>query len=102
MRRSIVVGVCLAALLAAGSGCDEETWDCSCGLVISNNSRCDLTIFVDGRQVGDVPVSETRRKDDIGCEEHTLEARDLAGENVELRHIDVHGCEDYYWRIDDC
>lgn len=102
MRWPLAVGACLVVLLAAGSGCDEDSWDCDCSLVVSNDSACDLTIFVDGVEVGDVPAHETRHKADIGCDDHTLEARNGAGENVELRHVHLHSCEDYYWRIDDC
>jgi len=102
MRRALLIGLWVGLALLVLPGCSEHSWDCECDLVVLNDSHCDLTIIVDGQEAFTVHDHDSRTLDDMGCGEHALEARDEDGRTVELRHVDLHSCEDYYWRIDDC
>lgn len=94
----------LAVVLAVAvlSGCSEDLFDAESDLVIINESVCNLTIFVDGREAFVVRGGSDRTLDDIGPGRHVIEALDEHGNLVERRTIDLANSEDYYWFIYDC
>ncbi|MBW2531150.1 MAG: hypothetical protein JRI55_06690 [Deltaproteobacteria bacterium] len=77
-------------------------FDAECDLVVLNDSACDLTVFVDGREAFQVRAGSDRTLDDIGGGRHVLEVLDERGGLVERRSVDLASGEDYYWILDDC
>lgn len=100
MRCFPVLTVVLAVSVLAG--CSEDLFDAESDLVIMNESVCNLTIFVDGREAFVVRGGSDRTLDDIGPGRHVIEALDEHGNLVERRTIDLASGEDYYWFIYDC
>lgn len=100
-RRALcALGVLLLVVLLAS--CSEDMFDAECDLVVLNDSACDLTIFVDGREAFTVRAGSDRTLDDIGAGRHVLEALDPQHNLVERRSIELATGEDYYWILDDC
>ncbi len=100
MRCFPLLGLVLA--VAVLSGCNEDLFDAESDLVIMNESVCNVTIFVDGREAFVVRGGFDRTLDDIGPGRHVIEALDEHGNLVERRTIDLANSEDYYWFIYDC
>jgi hypothetical protein len=96
-------GVVLVLLsLVAASGCRERLFGRSSSVVVLNESRCSLTVFVDGWEALTVRRGSTRMIDNVGSGRHVLEAKDEVGRLVERRYIELRGGEDYYWRVESC
>jgi len=91
----------VVAVLALAS-CSEEMFDNQSDLVVFNDSACQLTIWVDGREGFGVRPNSDRTLDDIGKGRHVLEAIDPRGSVVERRTIELAPGEDYYWTIEHC
>jgi len=92
-----------AVLLCLGlSSCSDEMFDAESDLVVLNESLCELTVFVDGREAFKVRSGSDRTVDDIGTGRHILEAVDGNGTLVERRTIELASGEDYYLILDDC
>ncbi len=103
MRTARLAGLLAAALFCLGLGaCSDDMFDAESDLVVLNESLCDLTVYVDGREAFTVGSSSDRTLDDIGTGRHILEAVDESGALVERRTIDLASGEDYYLILDDC
>ena len=89
-------------LLGALSGCGGDVFDSECDLVVLNDSACDLTVFVDGREAFDVKAGSDRTLDDVGPGRHVIEAMNARGSLAERRSIELTTGEDYYWIVEDC
>lgn len=100
MRRGMC-GLALLVALVAG-GCSQDLLDGESDLVLLNDSRCDLTLWVDGREAFSVKAGAERILDDIGPGRHVLEAVDAQGRVVERRSIELAQGEDYYWTLPSC
>ncbi|MFH1177743.1 MAG: hypothetical protein V1750_10080 [Acidobacteriota bacterium] len=100
-RRALRVLAIVTLALAAGS-CNEDMFDAECDLVVLNDSACDLTVYVDGREAFTVKAGSDRSLDDIGGGRHVLEALDTHSGLVERRNVELATGEDYYWILDDC
>lgn len=94
-------GLALLVALVAG-GCSQDLLDGESDLVLLNDSRCDLTLWVDGREAFSVKAGAERILDDIGPGRHVLEAVDAQGRVVERRSIELAQGEDYYWTLPSC
>lgn len=99
-RPSLHAALVLSLLLIAG--CSGDVFDAECDLVVVNDSACDLTVFVDGREAFDLDAGSDRTLDDIGPGQHVIEALNVHGTLVERRSIDLTTSEDYYWILSDC
>ncbi|MEW6338327.1 MAG: hypothetical protein AB1625_13125 [Acidobacteriota bacterium] len=99
-HRGSLAAVSLLALALAS--CGEDVLDAETDLVVLNDSACDLTIFVDGREAFTVPAGSDLSLDDIGPGRHVLEALDARGGLVMRRSIELASGEDYYWILHDC
>ena len=99
-RRTLALGLltCCVALL----GCGDELLDSQCNLVTLNDSRCAVTIFVDGRQAFTLRPESDRTLDDIGPGRHVIEAIDANGNTLARRSIELSTGEDFYWTVDHC
>ncbi len=102
MRGRLPLLVGLGVVLALSIGCGHNGWDEENDLIVINDTRCDLRIFVDGHEAFLVRDHSTKSLEDIGDGRHVLEALDEAGTLVERRSIRLDGGEDYYWRVDQC
>lgn len=92
----------VTCLLLGCLACSEDLFDAESDLVVLNESSCDLTIFVDGREAFTVRQGSDRSLDDIGAGRHVLEALDASGSLVERRTIELTGGEDYYMILEKC
>lgn len=98
----------MLALVAVGAlvlpACHGQyyDWDSDSDLIVSNDSHCDLAIFIDGARATSVDADHSRTVHDIGDGRHTLEARDSQDRVVERRVVDLNDGQDYYWRIESC
>lgn len=97
--RSVLAALVVALLLVA---CSEDMFDAECDLVVLNDSACDLSVYVDGREAFLVRAGSDRTLDDIGPGRHVLETLDQQRNLVERRSIELANGEDYYWILDDC
>lgn len=102
MARRFPLPAVLLLFLAAFAGCNGDVFDAECDLVVVNDSACDLTVFVDGREAFDLGAGSDRTLDDIGPGQHVIEALNVHGALVERRSIDLTASEDYYWIVSDC
>lgn len=103
MRTARLGRLLAALLLCLGLGaCSDDMFDAESDLVVLNESFCDLTVYVDGREAFTVRSSSDRTVDDIGAGRHILEAMDESGSLVERRTVDLASGEDYYLILDDC
>jgi hypothetical protein len=98
-RASLVL---VSLLWLALMSCGEDVLDSETDLVVLNDSACDLTVFVDGREAFTVPAGSDMSLDDIGAGRHVLEALDARGGLVMRRSIELASGEDYYWILHDC
>lgn len=94
-------GLALLVVLVAG-GCSQDLLDGESDLVLLNDSRCDLTLWVDGREAFSVKAGAERILDGIGPGRHVLEAVDAQGRVVERRSVELAQGEDYYWTLGGC
>jgi len=101
-RRYPGLAALLSMSLLAAMGCSGDVFDAECDLVVVNDSACDLTVFVDGREAFAVDAGSDRTLDDIGPGRHVIEALNVHGALVERRSIDLSASEDYYWIVSDC
>jgi len=94
----------LFALLVAltAGGCSQDLLDGESDLVVLNDSRCALTVWVDGREAFAVEAGAERILDDVGPGRHVLEAVDAAGRVIERRAVELAHGEDYYWTLGGC
>ena len=93
----------LALFLAlALPACKENLLDSECNLVVLNESRCNLSIYVDGREAFAVRRGSDRTLDEVGPGRHVLEALDPQGRLVQRRVIELATGEDFYWTVDHC
>jgi hypothetical protein len=93
----------LVLALAIGvSACSQDLLDAQCDLVVLNDSRCSLSVYVDGREAFAVRAGSDRTLDDIGAGRHVLEALDSQGRMVQRRTIELATGEDFYWTLDHC
>jgi len=99
-RLPLSAAVLLSAFMLAS--CSGDVFDAECDLVVVNDSACDLTVFVDGREAFDLGAGSDRTLDDIGPGQHVIEALNVHGTLVERRSIDLTTSEDYYWILSDC
>ena len=102
MRPRLRYGASLLALALLLTACSEDMFDAECDLVVLNDSACDLTIYVDGREAFVVRAGSDRTLDDIGPGRHVLESLDQQHTLVERRSVELANGEDYYWILDDC
>lgn len=100
MRRPCFLALVL--LVVGLSACSEDMFDSECDLVVINDSVCDLSIYVDGREAFVVRGGSDRTLDDIGTGRHVLEALDEHDSLIERRTVELTTGEDYYWPLDDC
>lgn len=98
-RGSLAVVSLLSLALVS---CGEDVLDSETDLVVLNDSACDLTVFVDGREAFTVPAGSDMSLDDVGAGRHVLEALDSRGGLVMRRSIELASGEDYYWILHDC
>jgi hypothetical protein len=101
MRRG-TLALGLLACCVALHGCGDELFDSQCNLVTLNDSRCTVTVFVDGRQAFTLHPDSDRTLDDIGPGRHVLEAIDASGNTVVRRSVELTAGEDFYWTVDHC
>jgi hypothetical protein len=92
----------LLPLVVAAGGCRDHLFEHESDIVVANHSSCTVTVFVDGWEAFTVRNDSTRTVDNVGSGRHVLEAKDDLGRLVERRYIELHGGEDYYWRLDAC
>jgi hypothetical protein len=102
MRGRSLLLASLGVLVALSFGCGSNGWDEENDLVVINDTRCDLRVFVDGHEAFVVRDHTARSLEDIGDGRHVLEALDDDGALVERRSIRMDQGEDYYWRVDQC
>lgn len=100
MRRLVRALGFLVVLAAAG--CNKDLLDGESDLALLNDSQCEITLWVDGREAFPVKAGAERVLDDIGPGRHVLEAVDAAGRVIERRVIELAQGEDYYWTISSC
>ena len=86
----------------AGLGCRRHLFEHSSDVVVVNESRCDLTVFVDGWEALTIRHDSTQTVDNVGSGRHVLEAKDELGRLVERHYIELGSGEDYYWRLETC
>jgi hypothetical protein len=82
--------------------CKDDLLDSECNLVVLNESRCNLSIYVDGQEAFAVRASSDRTLDEVGPGRHVLEALDPQGRLVQRRVIQLATGEDFYWTLDRC
>lgn len=93
----------LALLLALTlPACKEDLMDSECNLVVLNESRCNLSVYVDGQEAFAVRAGSDRTLDEVGPGRHVLEALDPQGRLVQRRVIELATGEDFYWTLDHC
>jgi hypothetical protein len=102
MKVARYLGFLLILSLIVLPGCHRSFYDDECDIVVINDTRCNLTIYVDGWEAFTVSDGRTKTVDDVGTGRHVLEAKDEDGRLIERRSIDLDHGEDYYWRIDHC
>ena len=90
------------SLLVVASACAGDVFDSECDLVVLNDSACNLTVYVDGREAFEVKAGSDRTLDDIGPGRHVVETLSTGGRLVERRSIELTTGEDYYWIVDHC
>jgi len=98
LRRGVGIFLSLVVMFA----CSGDVFDSECDLVVLNDSACDLTVYLDGREAFDVRAGSDRTLDDIGPGRHVVETLNIHGSLVERRSIELTSGEDYYWIVDDC
>ena len=84
------------------AACNEDVLDAESDLVVLNESPCDFTIYVDGREAFVVQAGSDMSLDDIGSGRHVVEALDVRGNLVSRRAIELASGEDYYCILDNC
>jgi hypothetical protein len=89
-------------LVLALPACKEDLLDSECNLVVLNESRCNLSIYVDGQEAFTVRAGADRTLDEVGPGRHVLEALDPQGRLVQRRVIELGTGEDFYWTLDHC
>jgi hypothetical protein len=82
--RVLALAVALTAVVALAA-CSEDVLDAESDLVVLNESPCDLTIYVDGREAFLVQAGSDMSLDDIGAGRHVVEALDVRGNLVSRR-----------------
>jgi hypothetical protein len=102
MRLHPLVRVVLCLALLGMAACNGDVFDSECDLVVLNDSACDLSVYVDGREAFDVIAGSDRTLDDIGPGRHVIEVLNVRGALVERRAIELTTGEDYYWFVEDC
>jgi hypothetical protein len=102
MRVRVLPALVLLPLAVAAGGCRDRLFEPQSDIVVVNQSRCTLTVFVDGWEAFTVRNDSTRTVDNVGSGRHVLEAKDDLGRLVERRYIELHSGEDYYWRLEAC
>jgi hypothetical protein len=90
----------LGVLAVLSLGCGNNGWDEENDLVVINDTRFDLRVFVDGHEAFVVRDHTAKSLEDIGDGRHVLESLDENGALVERRSIHLEQGEDYYWRVD--
>lgn len=100
-RRFVAVVLAMAAV-AVLSGCNEDVLDTESDLVVLNESPCDFTVYVDGREAFVVEAGSDMSLDDIGSGRHVIEALDSRGNLLSRRAVELASGEDYYWVLDTC
>ena len=99
--RVLALAVAFTAVVALAA-CNEDVLDAESDLVVLNESPCDLTIYVDGREAFLVQAGSDMSLDDIGAGRHVVEALDIRGNLVSRRAIELASGEDYYCTLDTC
>ncbi|MBI4916752.1 MAG: hypothetical protein HY825_12965 [Acidobacteria bacterium] len=102
MKGRLLLLASLGVLVALSLGCGTNGWDEENDLVVINDTRCNLRVFVDGHEAFVVRDHTAKSLEDIGDGRHVLEALDEDGVLVERRSIRLDQGEDYYWRIGSC
>jgi hypothetical protein len=102
MRVRVWPALVLLPLVVVAGGCRDHLFEHESDIVVVNQSRCTLTVFVDGWEAFTVRNDSTRTVDNVGSGRHVLEAKDDLGRLVERRYIELHSGEDYYWRLEAC
>ncbi len=99
--RVLVLALVLTAVVTLAA-CNEDVLDAESDLVVLNESPCDFTIYVDGREAFVVQAGSDMNLDDIGSGRHVVEALDVRGNLVSRRAIELASGEDYYCILDNC
>lgn len=97
--RSRLLALFIALALPA---CKGDLLDSESNLVVLNQSPCNLSIYVDGREAFAVRAGSDRTLDEVGPGRHVLEALDQQGRLVQRRVIELANGEDFYWTLDHC
>jgi len=95
---SLFPALVMVLLTSCGRELPEDTND----LIVVNEGPCDLTIYVDGREVFEVEAGTDRALADIGQGRHIFEAVNSRGEVVERKMVDLPPAEDFYLVLDHC
>lgn len=95
-----VLALFLGAVLL--SGCGSDILDDKNDLIVVNESPCDVTVFVDGRELLQVEAGADRAFSDIGYGRHVIEAVNHRGEVVTRKVVELAPGEDFYFVIGDC
>jgi len=102
VTRRLLAPFLAGVLLALGTACNEDVFDAENDLVVLNESPCDVTVYLDGREAFLVQAGADMSLDDIGSGRHVVEALDARGNLVSRRAIELASGEDYYWILDTC
>jgi hypothetical protein len=102
MRVRLWPALVLLPLVVSTGGCRGHLFEHESDIVVVNQSSCTLTVFVDGWEAFTVRNESTRTVDNVGSGRHVLEAKDDLGRLVARRYVELHGGEDYYWRLEAC
>jgi hypothetical protein len=89
-------------LVLALPACKEDLLDSECNLVVLNESRCNLSIYVDGQEAFAVRAGSDRTLDEVGPGRHVLEALDPQGRLVQRRVVELATGEDFFWTLNHC
>lgn len=92
----------LVFLVAGLSGCGSDILDDKSDLIVVNESPCDVTVIVDGRELFRVEAGSDRAFSDIGYGRHVIEAVNYRGDVILRKVVDLAPAEDFYFVISDC
>ncbi|MCX7895933.1 MAG: hypothetical protein N2447_08290 [Thermoanaerobaculum sp.] len=92
----------LLVVVVLMAGCGSEILDDQNDLIVLNESPCDITVYVDGREVFTLAAGSDRALSDIGDGPHVFEAVNTRGELVERKVVELAPAEDFFFVIDHC
>lgn len=95
-------GILLVGVVVLLTSCGSDILDDKNDLIVVNESPCDVTVFVDGRELLQVEAGSDRAFSDIGYGRHVIEAVNHRGEVVSRKVVDLAPAEDFYLVVGNC